>query len=80
MEKFFEDVVREDESDLMARLALAQLRRSQGRGDEAFKYRFTTEDPGLESVVLARGRVGRAALGCGRVVQRVRGHRWRKRA
>ena len=37
MEKLFEDVVREDESDWRARLALAQLRRSQGRGDEAFQ-------------------------------------------
>jgi CelD/BcsL family acetyltransferase involved in cellulose biosynthesis len=50
-----------------------------GRGDEAFKYRFTADDPGLESVVLARGYVGRAAIGCGRVVQHVRRRRrWRK--
>jgi CelD/BcsL family acetyltransferase involved in cellulose biosynthesis len=52
-----------------------------GRGGEEFKYRFTAEDPGLETVVLARGRVGRAALGCGRAVQYVRGRRrlWRMR-
>jgi lipopolysaccharide biosynthesis regulator YciM len=36
MEKLYEDVVREDESDWRARLALARLRRVQGRGDEAF--------------------------------------------
>jgi lipopolysaccharide biosynthesis regulator YciM len=36
MEKLFEDVVREDELDWRARLALARLRRSQGRGEEAF--------------------------------------------
>jgi CelD/BcsL family acetyltransferase involved in cellulose biosynthesis len=46
-----------------------------GRGAEEFKYRFTAEDPGLETVVLARGLVGRAALGCGRAVQYVRGRR-----
>jgi lipopolysaccharide biosynthesis regulator YciM len=36
MEKLYEDVVREDELDWRARLALARLRRSQGRGEEAF--------------------------------------------
>jgi lipopolysaccharide biosynthesis regulator YciM len=36
MEKLYEDVVREDESDWRARLALARLRRGQGRGEEAF--------------------------------------------
>jgi lipopolysaccharide biosynthesis regulator YciM len=36
MERLYEDVVREDELDWRARLALARLRRSQGRGVEAF--------------------------------------------
>ncbi len=36
MEKLYEEVVRADELDWRARLALARLRRSQGRGDEAF--------------------------------------------
>lgn len=35
-----------------------------GRGDEAFKFRFTDEDPGLRTVVVARGITFRAlALG-----------------
>jgi CelD/BcsL family acetyltransferase involved in cellulose biosynthesis len=34
-----------------------------GRGGEPFKYRFTADDPELVSVALARGPVGRAALG-----------------
>ncbi len=37
MEKLFEEVLRADESDWRARLALARLRRSQGRGEEAFQ-------------------------------------------
>jgi lipopolysaccharide biosynthesis regulator YciM len=37
MERLYEDVVREDELDWRARLALARLRRSQGRGEEAFE-------------------------------------------
>ncbi len=36
MEKLFEDVRLEDESDWRARLALARVRRSQGRAEEAF--------------------------------------------
>jgi lipopolysaccharide biosynthesis regulator YciM len=36
MEKLYEEVLSEDESDWRARLALARVRRSQGRGDEAF--------------------------------------------
>jgi CelD/BcsL family acetyltransferase involved in cellulose biosynthesis len=32
------------------------------RGDEPFKYRFASGDEGLESIVLARGAAGRAAL------------------
>jgi lipopolysaccharide biosynthesis regulator YciM len=36
MEKLYQDVVREDELDWRARLALACLRRSQGHGEEAF--------------------------------------------
>jgi lipopolysaccharide biosynthesis regulator YciM len=37
MEKLFEEVLRADESDWRARLALARLRRSQGRVEEAFQ-------------------------------------------
>jgi len=33
-----------------------------GRGAEGFKYRFTRGDPGLDTVTLARGRAGQAAL------------------
>lgn len=47
-----------------------------GRGAEGFKYRFTREDPGLETVALPRGPVGRAALGFGRTVQYM--HRLRR--
>jgi lipopolysaccharide biosynthesis regulator YciM len=36
MEKLYQDVIREDEGDWRARLALSRLRRSQGRDDEAF--------------------------------------------
>jgi lipopolysaccharide biosynthesis regulator YciM len=36
MEKLYEDVVREDEGDWRARLALSRLRRREGRDDEAF--------------------------------------------
>ncbi len=36
MERLYEDVIREDELDWRARLELARLRRSQGRGEEAF--------------------------------------------
>jgi CelD/BcsL family acetyltransferase involved in cellulose biosynthesis len=32
------------------------------RGDEPYKYRFANGDPGLESIVVARGVAGRAAL------------------
>jgi CelD/BcsL family acetyltransferase involved in cellulose biosynthesis len=32
------------------------------RGDEPYKYRFANADPGLESIVVARGAAGRAAL------------------
>ena len=35
------------------------------RGDEDFKFRFASHDHGLETVALARGRFGRAALGAG---------------
>jgi CelD/BcsL family acetyltransferase involved in cellulose biosynthesis len=34
-----------------------------GRGAEAFKYRFTDEDPGLETVALTRSVAGRASIG-----------------
>ena len=50
-----------------------------GRGAEAFKYRFTADDPGLETVVRARGGIGRTALKCGRAAQYVRGRRRRRR-
>jgi CelD/BcsL family acetyltransferase involved in cellulose biosynthesis len=50
-----------------------------GRGAEAFKYRFTAEDPCLETVALSRGRLGRLALGCGRAVQHLRGRRRRRK-
>jgi CelD/BcsL family acetyltransferase involved in cellulose biosynthesis len=43
-----------------------------GRGAEEFKYRFTRRDPELETVTLARGRAGQAALGAARVARRVR--------
>ena len=36
MEKLYQDVIREDEGDWRARLALSRLRRSQERGEEAF--------------------------------------------
>ena len=32
------------------------------RGDESFKYRFATSDPGLETLAVPAGAVGRAAL------------------
>ena len=32
------------------------------RGDESFKYRFATSDPGLETLALPRGTMGKAAL------------------
>ncbi len=32
------------------------------RGDESFKYRFATADPGLETIAAPRGVMGRAAL------------------
>jgi lipopolysaccharide biosynthesis regulator YciM len=37
MEKLYEDVLREDETDWRARLSLARLRRSQGRVEEGFQ-------------------------------------------
>jgi CelD/BcsL family acetyltransferase involved in cellulose biosynthesis len=37
-----------------------------GRGDETFKSRFASEDPGLESVALSRGVVGAATYAAGR--------------
>lgn len=41
------------------------------RGDEPYKYRFATSDAGLETIVVARGPVARAALGALRLVRRV---------
>ena len=43
-----------------------------GRGDEAFKARFATEDPGLESVALSRGVVGAATYAAGQAARFVR--------
>jgi CelD/BcsL family acetyltransferase involved in cellulose biosynthesis len=43
-----------------------------GRGAEDFKYRFTSADPGLETVTLARGRAGQAALDAARATRWVR--------
>ena len=43
-----------------------------GRGAEGFKYRFTSEDPGLETVTLARGRAGQVALSGARAARRAR--------
>ena len=43
-----------------------------GRGDEAFKSRFTNDDAGLESVVLTRGLVGAAAAAAARLTRVVR--------
>ncbi|HST25911.1 MAG TPA: GNAT family N-acetyltransferase [Gaiellaceae bacterium] len=41
------------------------------RGDEPYKYRFANADPGLESIVVARGVVGKAALGALRLARRL---------
>lgn len=38
------------------------------RGDEAYKYRFASHDPGLETIGIARGAVGNAALAAGVLV------------
>ena len=48
-----------------------------GRGSEGFKYRFTRDDPGLETIAIARGPIGHTALGCGRAVRYLRRVRWR---
>ena len=40
-----------------------------GRGAEEFKYRFTRDDPGLETVTLARGRAGEATLTAARAAR-----------
>jgi CelD/BcsL family acetyltransferase involved in cellulose biosynthesis len=41
------------------------------RGDEPYKYRFATADPGLESIVFARGAAARAALAVLRLLRRM---------
>ena len=41
------------------------------RGDEPYKYRFASSDPGLESIVLARGAAGKAALAALRLGRRL---------
>jgi CelD/BcsL family acetyltransferase involved in cellulose biosynthesis len=42
------------------------------RGDEPYKYRFASDDPGLETIVLARGAAGRAALTAARLARWIR--------
>jgi CelD/BcsL family acetyltransferase involved in cellulose biosynthesis len=42
------------------------------RGDEPFKYRFASGDDGLETIVVARGAVGRAALATARAARAAR--------
>jgi CelD/BcsL family acetyltransferase involved in cellulose biosynthesis len=41
------------------------------RGDEPYKYRFASSDPGLETVVVARGAVARTTLGALRLLRRM---------
>jgi CelD/BcsL family acetyltransferase involved in cellulose biosynthesis len=41
------------------------------RGGEAYKHRFATDDPGLETAVIARGAAGRSALTGARAVDAV---------
>ena len=43
-----------------------------GRGAERFKYRFTDDDPGLETVALTRGLPGKLALAGVRAVRSIR--------
>jgi len=53
------------------------------RGGESYKYRFTGEDPGLESIVVSRGAAGAAAVAAVRAALGVREaarSRWRKSA
>jgi CelD/BcsL family acetyltransferase involved in cellulose biosynthesis len=50
-----------------------------GRGGEEYKYRFASDDPGLETAGLARTRLGEAALLSARAVPLVRGIRRRLR-
>jgi lipopolysaccharide biosynthesis regulator YciM len=40
MEKLYQDVIRDDERDWRARLALARLRKAEGRSDEAFSLQL----------------------------------------
>jgi CelD/BcsL family acetyltransferase involved in cellulose biosynthesis len=42
-----------------------------GRGDESYKQRFATHDPGVERVVLAYGRAGAVAVAAGRAARRL---------
>lgn len=41
------------------------------RGDEAYKYRFSTDDPQLLTIGVGQGALGRAALAAGLVVDRL---------
>lgn len=51
-----------------------------GRGAEEFKYRFTDEDPGLDTVACARGALGRGMLIGGRVAREARRRVVRRRS
>jgi CelD/BcsL family acetyltransferase involved in cellulose biosynthesis len=42
------------------------------RGDDPFKYRFTEDDPGLETIGISRSGVGRLALAAAGVTRRLR--------
>lgn len=42
-----------------------------GRGDESYKGRFATHDPGVERVVLTSGRAGALAFAAGRAARRL---------
>ena len=50
-----------------------------GRGAEPFKYRFTDDDPGLETLLLSRGPSGRLARACARGARSIR-DTWRARS
>jgi CelD/BcsL family acetyltransferase involved in cellulose biosynthesis len=48
------------------------------RGGEEYKYRFADSDPGLETIALTRGRLGRLAVRGGTVLRRWRSLRSRR--
>jgi CelD/BcsL family acetyltransferase involved in cellulose biosynthesis len=59
-------------SSIHAALAEGATEYRFGRGDEAFKSRFATHDPGLETVTLARGAIGFLGLAAARAARRMR--------